>query len=59
MSTCFTRERVLERIWGTVWSSGGDPVKVYIRYLRKKLNLTEDDDVIETVRGSGYLLKAS
>ena len=53
-----TREQILDRIWGTVWSSGGDPVKVYIRYIRKKLNASQEDDVIETVRGTGYRLKA-
>lgn len=53
-----TREQILDRIWSTVWSSGGDPVKVYVRYLRKKLNTGEEDDVIETVRGSGYMLRA-
>ncbi len=34
-----------------------DPVKVYINYLRRKLNGPGDADLIQALRGFGYVLK--
>ncbi len=49
-------------ILGHVWDDDfeGDPniVEVYIRYLRKKIDLPFGRSAIETVRGSGYRLAA-
>lgn len=46
------------QLWEHVWESGAEPdsnvVDVYIRYLRNKLG--RDPDIIETVRGMGYIL---
>ncbi|PZA07937.1 MULTISPECIES: response regulator transcription factor [unclassified Meiothermus] len=46
----FTREEVLERVWGPGFESDSNLIDVYIKNLRKKLY----DHVIETVRGLGY-----
>ncbi len=46
----FTREELLDRVWGPAFMGEPRVVDVYVRYLRKKLG----DDVIESVRGRGY-----
>lgn len=47
---------ILESCWD--WAYDGDPniVEVYIRYLRKKIDIPADRIYIETVRGAGYRL---
>lgn len=51
----FTREALLEKVWGYEFSGDTRTVDVHIRHLRQKLS---DDfsypDYIETVRGVGY-----
>ena len=49
-----SREQLLDRVWGYDFDPGSNVVDVYVRYLRKKLGA----DVIETVRGMGYRLRA-
>src|SRR5438105_1677809 len=55
-----SREQLLELVWGDAFGVGGDQVKLYVGYLRRKLEPDEPDSVpIETVRGFGYRYKAS
>ncbi|HEY2544121.1 MAG TPA: winged helix-turn-helix domain-containing protein, partial [Gaiellaceae bacterium] len=50
-----SREQLLELVWGDTYGVGGDQVKLYIGYLRRKLDPESPDAVpIETVRGFGY-----
>ncbi len=51
------REAILQRIWGYDFIGEGDPVKVYVNYLRKKLNAQGETDLIHALRGFGYVLK--
>jgi DNA-binding response OmpR family regulator len=54
-----SREQLLELVWGDTYGVGGDQVKLYIGYLRRKLDPDEPDAVpIETVRGFGYRYRA-
>jgi len=54
-----SREQLLELVWGDTYGVGGDQVKLYIGYLRRKLDPQATDVVpIETVRGFGYRYKA-
>ena len=54
-----SREQLLELVWGDASGVGGDQVKLYIGYLRRKLDPESTDAVpIETVRGFGYRYKA-
>jgi DNA-binding response OmpR family regulator len=49
------REQLLELVWGDSYGVGGDQVKLYIGYLRRKLSPDAPESVpIETVRGFGY-----
>jgi two-component system, OmpR family, phosphate regulon response regulator PhoB len=52
----FTREQVLDRVWGRDIHVELRTVDVHIRRLRKALGAHGDDDVIRTVRGTGYAL---
>jgi DNA-binding response OmpR family regulator len=53
-----SREQLLELVWGDAFGVGGDQVKLYVGYLRRKLDPDSPDSVpIETVRGFGYRYK--
>jgi DNA-binding response OmpR family regulator len=50
-----SREQLLELVWGDAYGVSGDQVKLYVGYLRRKLDHDKPDEVpIETVRGFGY-----
>ena len=50
-----SREQLLELVWGDPYGVSGDQVKLYVGYLRKKLDPEAPDRApIETVRGFGY-----
>ncbi len=50
-----SRQQLIDLVWSRAYESSGDPVKIYIGYLRKKI---EEDPgsprLVETVRGFGY-----
>lgn len=48
----FTREVLLQRVWGWDFDGGSRTVDVHVQQLRTKLG--EHSDLIETVRGVGY-----
>jgi DNA-binding response OmpR family regulator len=48
------REQILTRVWGFDYYGDTNIVDVYVRHLRKKLDLAE---VLQTIRGVGYRLK--
>ncbi len=51
----FTREQIIDRIWGLEADILESNIEIYVHHLRKRL---EDTNVkIETVRGVGYMLK--
>jgi DNA-binding response OmpR family regulator len=50
-----SREQLLQLVWGNAYGVSGDQVKLYVGYLRRKLDPEQPDRVpIETVRGFGY-----
>ncbi|MBN1366692.1 MAG: response regulator transcription factor [Dehalococcoidales bacterium] len=51
------REVILAKVWGDEYERETDPVKVYINFLRKKLNTQGEDNLIHALRGYGYVLK--
>src|SRR5205823_186374 len=55
-----SREQLLELVWGDAYGVSGDQVKLYVGYLRRKLDPDQPDRVpVETVRGFGYRYQAS
>ncbi len=53
----FSRNHLLEEIWGYDYHGDTRTVDVHIRRLRKKIGEYSEDDYILTVRGVGYKLK--
>ena len=50
-----SRDQLLELVWGDAFGVGTDQVKLYVGYLRRKLDPDAPGKVpIETVRGFGY-----
>ena len=49
----FTREQLLDQIWGYEYVGDTRTVDVHIRYLRKKIE-DNNEKYIETIRGVGY-----
>jgi DNA-binding response OmpR family regulator len=47
----FSRDTLLERVWGYDYAGGSRTVDVHVAQLRRKL---ERPQLIRTVRGSGY-----
>jgi DNA-binding response OmpR family regulator len=52
-----TKETIFERVWGDENEAGLDIIKVAINSLRSKLNTGGRPDLIQSVRGVGYLLR--
>ncbi|MDN3015022.1 response regulator transcription factor [Paenibacillus sp. BSR1-1] len=51
------RDQILEAVWGYDFMGDTNVVDVYIRYVRKKIDLPNMPALIHTVRGVGYVLK--
>jgi len=51
------RSQLLEYAWDYGYENRSNVVDVYIRYLRKKIDLPFQRSSIETVRGAGYRLR--
>ena len=53
-----TRAMIAEHVWkDSTFDSFTNIIDVYVNYLRKKLNLGDDHNLIHTVRKMGYILK--
>jgi two-component system phosphate regulon response regulator PhoB len=52
----YSRERLLNRVWGADVFVQPRTVDVHIRRLRKAINASGGRDIIRTVRGTGYAL---
>ncbi|MDR2201169.1 MAG: response regulator transcription factor [Clostridiales bacterium] len=52
-----SRERALDAVWGFDFYGNTNAVDVYIRYLRAKIDNVFKIDLIETVRGAGYVIR--
>ncbi len=52
------REDLLAHLWDFNYSSFSNVVDVHVKNLRKKLSEAGGEDVVETIRGIGYRLRA-
>lgn len=52
-----SRPEILDAVWGVNYELGTNVVDVYVNYLRKKLESQDDNKIIHTVIGMGYVLK--
>ncbi len=54
-----TRERLLELVWGYDFVADTNVVDVFVGYLRRKLEVGNEPRILHTVRGVGFVLRAS
>jgi DNA-binding response OmpR family regulator len=54
-----SREQILNHVWGYDFMADTNVVDVYIRYLRKKVDYQFNSQLIQTIRGVGYVIKDS
>lgn len=52
-----SRAQLIQHVWGDDYFGDENVVDVYVRYLRKKLEATGAERVIQTVRGVGFALR--
>lgn len=52
-----SKEKIEQHIWNYDYNGDSDIVKVYIRYLRKKIDDGYEPKLIHTARSFGYILK--
>lgn len=52
-----SRVDLLESVWDMTFNMGTNVVDVYINYLRKKIDSDQNEKLIHTVIGMGYVLK--
>ena len=57
--TVLTRDTIRERVWGFDDSYGSNTLDVYIGYLRRKTEEGGEARLIHTIRGVGFVLRAS
>lgn len=52
-----TRDVIFDRVWGYDFGGESNIIEVYVRYLRQKTETDNDQRLIHTVRGVGYVLR--
>ena len=53
-----TRRQILDAVWGSEPDVYSNVVDLYVHYLRRKLAELRRSDMLRTVRGVGYVLRA-
>jgi two-component system response regulator MprA len=54
-----TREVIFDRVWGYDFGPESNSLEVYVGYLRRKIEVGNEPRLIHTVRGVGYVMRAS
>ena len=54
-----SREYLYEHIWGFDFETNSKSLDVYIGYLRRKIEQDDETRLLHTVRGVGYVVRAS
>lgn len=52
-----TRTMISEHVWQEDFDSFTNVIDVYVKHLRKKIDKDPESSLIQTIRGSGYILK--
>lgn len=58
IDTVLSRDLLLTQVWGHDTDSETNVVDVYIRYLRNKIDKADQPSHIQTVRGTGYVMRS-
>ena len=54
-----TRSAIFEHVWGYDFGSSSNSLGVYMGYLRRKTEVGEEQRLLHTVRGVGYVLRSA
>jgi two-component system response regulator MprA len=54
-----TREQIFDGVWGYDFGPSSNSAEVYVGYLRRKTEAAGEPRLLHTVRGFGYVLRAS
>ena len=54
-----TRSRIIEHVWDIHFDSDTSVIDVYITFLRRKLEAAGCENLIQTIRGVGYIIRES
>lgn len=57
LNVVLSREVLLNKVWGYETEVETNVVDVYIRYLRNKIDVSGKESYIQTVRGTGYVMR--
>lgn len=52
-----SRRRLIDNAWGPGFEETNNELNVHIRYLRKKIDGNRTKSLIQTIRGTGYVIK--
>ena len=52
-----TRDQILSHVWGYEYAGNSNVVDVYVRYVRNRIHDADENRIIETVRGIGYVIR--
>lgn len=58
VNVVLSREVLLKKVWGYESEVETNVVDVYIRYLRNKIDVAGQESYIQTVRGTGYVMRS-
>ncbi|AUJ32300.1 MAG: response regulator transcription factor [Liquorilactobacillus nagelii] len=58
INVVLSREVLLKKVWGYESEIETNVVDVYIRYLRNKIDRPGEESYIQTVRGTGYVMRS-
>ena len=58
INVVLSRDVLLNKVWGYEIEVETNVVDVYIRYLRNKIDVSGEDSYIQTVRGTGYVMRS-
>lgn len=58
VNVVLARDVLLNKVWGYETQVETNVVDVYIRYLRNKIDRPGDESYIQTVRGTGYVMRS-
>ncbi|MGX7419690.1 response regulator transcription factor [Carnobacterium gallinarum] len=58
INVVLARDVLLNKVWGYETEVETNVVDVYIRYLRNKIDVPEEESYIQTVRGTGYVMRS-
>lgn len=57
INVVLSRELLLNQVWGYKMEVETNVIDVYIRYLRNKIDVPGQESYIQTVRGTGYVMR--